>query len=98
MIFEYFRKRREANAIKIREAEARILETNRKHREDAKRIVESHNRSRSTYRDSSYTPSTYSSYDTGSYSSCDNSSYSDSSSSSCDSSSSSCDSGGGGCD
>ena len=94
MIFEYFRKRREANAIKIREAEERLLETNRKHREDARRIVESHNRSRSTYSDSSYTPTTYSSsYDTGSYSSYDGSSYSDSSSSSCDSGG-----GGGGCD
>lgn len=86
MIFEYFRKRREANAVKIREAEERILAADRKRREDARRIVESHNRSRSTYSDSSYTPSTYSSYDSGS-------SYSDSSSSSCDSGG-----GGGGCD
>ena len=86
MIFEYFRKRREANAIKIREAEERILAADRKRREDARRIVESHNRSRSTYSDSSYTPTTYTSYDSGSYSSYDSgSSYSDSSSSSCDS-------------
>lgn len=86
MIFDYFRKRREANAIKIREAEERILESNRKQREAAKRIVESHNRSRSTYDDSYYSPTSYSSYDS--------SSYSDSSSSSCDSGGGS----GGGCD
>lgn len=90
MIFDFFKKRMEKNKAKIREAE-RILAADRKRREDARRIVESHNRSRSTYSDSSYTPSTYSSYDSGSYSSYDSSSYSDSSSSSCDS-------GGGGCD
>jgi len=85
MIFDFFKKRMEKNKAKIREAEERTLAADRKQREDARRIVESHNRSRSTYSDSSYTPPTYSSYDSGS-------SYSDSSSSSCDSG------GGGGCD
>jgi uncharacterized membrane protein len=87
MIFDFFKKRMEKNKAKIREAEERILAADRIRREDARRIVESHNRSRSTYSDSSYTPSTYSSYDS--------SSYSDSSSSSCDSGGGG---GGGGCD
>lgn len=88
MIFEYFRKRREANAAKIREEEERILKSIHKQREAARSIVKSHNRSRSTYDDSYYSPTSYSSYDSSSYDS-----------GSCSDSSSSCDSGGGGgCD
>lgn len=89
MIFEYFKKRREAHAAKIREQEDRIRETNKRHREDARRIVESHTRSRSTYNDTPYIMPNYSTYDSVS-------TWSDSSSSSSYDSGSSCDSGGGG--
>lgn len=95
MIFDYFKKRREARAAEIRAQEERIRETTRKQREAARQIVDSQTRTRSTTR-SSYTDDTP--YIAPSYSSYSSSSWSDSSSSSSydSGSSSSCDSGGGG--
>ena len=98
MIFDYFRKRREAKAAEIRAQEERIRESTRKNREAARQIVSSHTRSKSSsYSDDSYYSPTsftsFSSYDSSSsYDS--GSSYSSDSSSSCDSSGG----GGGGCD
>jgi hypothetical protein len=90
MIFDYFKKRREARAAQIREQEERIRETTKRRREDARQLVESSSRSRSTYDDTPYVAPNYSTYDSAS-------TWSDSSSSSSyDSGSSSCDSGGGG--
>ena len=90
MIFDYFKKRKEARAAEIREQEERIRETTKRRREDARQIVESSNRSRSTYNNAPYVAPNYSTYDSAS-------TWSDSSSSSSyDSGSSSCDSGGGG--
>lgn len=83
MIFEYFRKRKEANEAKIRAGEERITEVRRRDREDARRIVERSRSSTSYSSDTSYTPTTYTSYDSGSSSSCD---------------SGGSDGGGGGCD
>lgn len=92
MIFEYFKKRREARAAEIREQEERIRETNKRHREDARHIVESQSRSRSSYDSTPYVAPNYSTYDSVStWSDSSSSSSYDSSSSSCDSGSSSCD-------
>lgn len=90
MIFDYFKKRKEARAAQIREQEERIRETTKRRREDARQIVESSNRSRASYDDTPYVAPNYSTYNSAS-------TWSDSSSSSSyDSGSSSCDSGGGG--
>ena len=85
MIFDYFRKRREASESKIRAEEERVAEMRKRHREQARKIVEQHSSRTSYSSDTSYTPTSYASYDSGS-------SWSDSGSSSCDSG------GGGGCD